>query len=129
MIRTKNGGYYPVRASWLTAHRFNADTHRSCEDVDDEKAKEELEVEIPRKTAPETASAEIPEDLFTSVAFSSASMPVTPPTVRREHVVPCTHCELEEVLACIRKIKRNLHNQKISAQRIIREIEEVDDMS
>ena len=48
---------------------------------------------------------------------------------RLEHVVPCTHCELEEALACIRKIKRNLHNQKNSAQRMIHEIEEIDDMS
>ena len=53
---------------------------------DDEKAEEELEVETPRKTAPEAASAAIAEDLFTSAAFSSASMPVTPPTVRKEHV-------------------------------------------
>ena len=66
------------------------DVHQSCEDAgDDEKAEEELEVETPRKTAPKTASADIPEDLFTSAAFSSASMPVTPPTVRKEHVVPC----------------------------------------
>jgi len=107
-----------------------ADAHRSCEDAgDDEKAEEELEVETPRKTAPEAASAAIAEDLFTSAAFSSASMPVTPPTVRKEHVVPGTHCELEEPLACIRKIKRNLHNQKNSAQRMIHEIEEIDDMS
>ena len=85
--------------------------HRSCEDAgDDEKAEEELEVETPRKTAPEAASAAIAEDLFTSAAFSSASMPVTPPTVRKDHVVPGTHSELQEALACIRKIKRNLHN-------------------
>ena len=65
-----------------------ADAHRSCEDAgDDEKAEEELEVELPRETAPEAASAVIAEDLFTSAAFSSASMPVTPPTVRKEHVV------------------------------------------
>ena len=56
-------------------------------------------------------------------------MPVTPPTVRKEHVVTGTHCELEEALACIRKIKRNLHNQKISAKRMIHEIEEIDYMS
>jgi len=107
-----------------------ADAHWSYEDAgDDEKAEEELEVETPRKTAPEAASADIPEDLFTSVAFSSTSMPVTPPTVRKEHVVTGTHCELEEALACIRKIKRNLHNQTIFAQRMIHEIEEIDDMS
>jgi len=100
-----------------------ADAHWSCEDAgDDEKAEEELEVETPQKTAPEAASAAIPEDLFSSAAFSSGSMPVTPPTVRKEHVVPGTHCELEEALACIRKIKRNLYNQKISAQRMIHEI-------
>lgn len=107
-----------------------ADAHRSCEDAgDDEKVEEELEVETPRETAPEAASAAIAEDLFTSAAFSSASMPVTPPTVRKEHVVPGTHCELQEALACIRKIKRNLHHQKISAQRMIHEIEEIDNMS
>ena len=80
-----------------------ADAHRSCEDAgDDEKAEEELEVETPRKTAPKAASAAIAEDLFTSAAFLSASMPVTPPTVRKEHVL--LHCELEEALACIRKM-------------------------
>jgi len=26
VIRAKNGGYYQVRASWLTAHRFNVQT-------------------------------------------------------------------------------------------------------
>jgi len=83
-----------------------ADAHRSCEDEgDDEKAEEELEVETPRETAPEAASAAIAEDLFTSAVFSSVSMPVTPPTVRKDHVVPCTHCELQEALACIRKIR------------------------
>ena len=129
MIRAKNGGYYQVRASWLTAHHFN-DAHRSCEDAgDDEKAEEELEVETPRETAQEAANAAIVEDLFTSAAFSSASMPVTPPTVRKEHVVPGTHCELQEAMACIRKIRRNLQNQKISAQRMIHEIEEIDNMS
>ena len=55
-----------------------ADAHRSCEDAgDDEKAEEELEVETPRETAQEAANAAIAEDLFTSAAFSSASMPVT----------------------------------------------------
>jgi len=62
-----------------------ADAHRSCEDEgDDEKAEEELEVDTPRETAQEAANTAIPEDLFTSAAFSSASMPVTPPTVREE---------------------------------------------
>ena len=69
-----------------------ADAHRSCEDAgDDEKAEEEFEVETPRETAQEAANTAIAEDLFTSGAFSSASMPVTPPTVRKEHVVPGTH--------------------------------------
>ena len=66
-----------------------ADAHRSCEDTgDDEKAEEELEVDTPRETAQEAANVAIAEDLFTSAAFSSAPMPVTPPTVRKEHVVP-----------------------------------------
>jgi len=74
-----------------------ADAHRSCEYTgDDEKAEEELEVETPRETAQEAANAAIAEELFTSAAFSSASMPVTPPTVREEYVVPGTHCELQE---------------------------------
>ena len=91
----------------------------SCEDAgDNEKDEEELEVEIPRRTAPETANAAIPADLFTSAAFSSASMPVTPPAVRKQHVVPGIHCELAEAQACIQRIKRNFHNQKISAQRM-----------
>ena len=107
-----------------------ADAHQSCEDAgDDEKAEEELEVETPRETAQEAANAAIAEDLFTSAAFSSASMPVTPPTVRKEHVVPSTHSELQEALACMQKIKRNLHNQKMSVQRMIHEIEEIDHMS
>ena len=107
-----------------------ADAHWSCEDAgDDDKAEEELEVDTPRKTAPEAASAAIAEDLFTSAAFSSASMPVTPPTVRKEHVVPSTHSELQEALACMQKIKRNLHNQKMSVQRMIHEVEEIDHMS
>ena len=89
------------------------DAHQSCDDAGDaEKAEEELEVETPRETAPEAASTVIAEDLFTSAAFSSPSMPVTPPTVCKENVVPGTHCELQEALTCIRKIKRNLHYQK-----------------
>ena len=68
------------------------DVHQSCEDAgDDEKAEEELEVETPRKTAPEPASAVISEDLFTSAAFSSVSMLVSPPMVRKEHAVPGIH--------------------------------------
>ena len=96
-----------------------ADAHLSCEDAgDDEKDEEELDFERPRRTSPEAASAAISADLFTSAAFSSASMPVTPPTVRKQHVVPGTHCQLAEAQALIRRIKRNLHNQKTSAQRM-----------
>jgi len=77
------------------------DAHRSCEDAgDDEKAEEELEVETPRETAQEAANSAIAEDLFTSDAFSSASMPVTPPMVRKEYVAAGTHCELQALTPC-----------------------------
>jgi len=107
-----------------------ADAHRSCEDAGDDKKDEEVfEIETPQRCAPKAACAAILADLFTSAAFSSASMPVTPPTVRKQHVVTGTHSELAEAKACIRRIKRNLTNQRISAQHMIHAIDKIAQMS